>query len=656
MTPVSPGSSSGATHPTPDPTRATTEAPRTLEVPTVAPLRLALEGSYLALGNAGFPGRAGALFSYRPNSFLGVGLHVDTNFTDQFTGTARLEGIWAPHRYFQIEAAGELGVRALFNQRQMIMDSWHNLNGAGFTFGAELAATVPINDVVGISAFGRFFYSPGGGFSFAGMDQSGPALGTNWSGGDITVGLRLNFYLPGGGPPHRVGPSEPEPRRRSRDTEAGGPPPPPRETLRDFESEVARILESTPATVPPAVPATSDAGPNPGPADGSTPPTSASGDASVPNTPADAATDSAAVATDAAAAASPNGVPREEILALQSEVQALSHSVSSLETEIAAATQIMTDLAIGQEAGQSYHIRIDRLYDGVTDHPPRLDAAELSSFVTEFRAALHNSDQLRLLMRSSSESFGPAMQNNLTYFRRALAQYQAHLPLRAPAGGLSRSSLDGPITQLDALIEEVQNLRSQTESTEPPVSQMTLWRERMGRVREHIDELRPRLTTDQAEALDGLYHRLEGGYTNLTQQTEEARRNWMVSRSLFSYYQNFRAARRPTQALAALRGMREELTGAPESYRRARARNVATLRHVLEDFVQVRSEHPVAAWNESRDLAIEVLHWIDPSYAPPALAAPAPARRGHPRPAGASADTPFRFPARSGEGTGHRDE
>ncbi|MFO1462539.1 MAG: hypothetical protein U1F66_02090 [bacterium] len=635
--PLPPGSSSGTSRPAPDPARASTEAPAASDLPAVAPLRLSVEGSYLALGPAGFPARAGLLFSYRPNYFLGLGLHADTNFSDHFSATGRLEAIWPAHRYFHLEGALELGARALINQSQRIQGAPQVLSGAAFTFGAEVAASFPLSDAFGISAFARFFYSPGGGFSTPSPDMAGPARGVSFDGGEILVGLRLDFYPPVGRP-HRAAPVEPDTAPPRREAEAA--PPAPRETLRDFETTVADILRETPEGH-----GTADAGAPPADASATPPPDGGT----------DAATTTDAGSADAGVPAT-TGADREEILALQREIQALTGSVSSLETEIEAATQIRTDLSIGQETGQSFHIRIDRLYDGLTDRPVRLDTAELGNFIREFRTALHDSDQLRLLIQSSTESFGPAILQNLTVFRDTLTRYQRGLPVRASGDALSRSALDEPLTQLGALILEIQNLRSRLETTEPPASQMSLWRVRMARIREHIDQLRPRLSEERARSLEDLYSRLDRGFTNLTERLEEANRNWMVSRALFSHYTNFRAARRPAQALAALRAMRDELLGAPASYRRQRERNIATLRNVLDEFVQRRSAHPVAAWSEARNLAIEILRWIDPSYSPPPLAEAATGTRRRGSSDASGTESPFRFRTGGGGEHSRRDE
>lgn len=633
--PLPPGSVSGSLPHSSDPTRASAEAPAASERPAVAPVRLSLESSFLAAGAAGFPVRGGLLFSYRPNAFLGFGLHADTNFSDHVSGTARLEGIWPAHRYFHLEGAFELGVRALLGQSQDIQGQMRPLSGAAFTFGAEIAASIPFSDFFGISAFARFFYSPGGGFSTPAFEMPDPARGVGWNGGEVMFGLRFDIYPPVGRR-HRAGGSEEEVPRPRREAEAA---PAPREALRALESSVDDLLRETPE-----VSATTDTG-------------AARPESDADSRDAASADASGATGTDAGGSDAATGTAdREALLALQREIQTLTGSVSALETEITAATQILNDLAIGQEAGQPFYIRLDSLYDRLTARPPELSVEELTTFISEFRQALHDSDQLRLLVQSSGENFGPSILSNLGVFQTALQRYQRTLPVRASEGETARAALDAPLAQLGALIQEIQVLRSQPQSTEPPASQVSLWRVRLARVRESVEELAPRIGAERAAALEENFRRLEGSFDTLLGTMEEARRNWLVSRALYSHYQALRSATRPTQAEAALRGMLEELRGAPDSYRRLRSRNVNSLRIVLEAFIQQRSAHPAPAWNTARDLAIEAMHWIDPAYTPPPLAEPTTGRRRRRGGETGGADSRFRFPARGDAGRGRGDE
>lgn len=634
--PLSPGSVTGSTTLSPDPTRASTEAPAASDRPAVAPLRLSLESNFLVAGSAGFPVRGGLLFSYRPNAFLGIGLHLDTNFGNHFSGTGRIEAIWPAHRYFNLEGAFEIGARALMGQSQDIQGESRVLSGAAFTFGGEIAASIPFSDFLGISAFARLFYSPGGGFSTPAFDAGDPARGISWNGGEVILGLRIDIYPPVGRR-HRVDGSDEElpPRPAHRESET---PPPPREALQAFESSVDDLLSELPPA--PSVP---DAGTPVPPSDAGTSDANPSGDAST-EASADASTAS-------------GSIDREEILALQREIQTLTTSVSALETEITAATQILSDLSIGQEAGQTFYIRMDQIYDSLTGRPPEANPDDIRSFVSEFRQALHDSDPLRLLIQSSSESFGSSLANNIGILLTALRRYQRTLPTRATGGGFTRSSFDEAIAQLSALVQEVQTLREQPQNTEPPASQVSLWRVRLARMREQLDELAPRLGTERATALEAHFQRLSHSFDALQEAMEDARRNWLVSRALYSHYQGLRAATRPAQAEAAIRGMLTELRGAPASYRRLRSRNINSLRIVLEAFIQQRSAAPVSAWNAARDLAIEAMQWIDPSYSPPPVAEPTRTRRR--RSGGGDSgggDTRFRFPASGSTGRGRGDE
>ncbi|MCE9624547.1 MAG: hypothetical protein K8R69_03695 [Deltaproteobacteria bacterium] len=602
----------------------------------MAPLRLSLEASYLAVGNAGFPGRAGFLLTYRPNSFMGVGLHTDTNFTDHVSGTLRFEGIWPIHRLFHLEGALELGARGMINQSQSIQGMLQPLTGAGFTVGGEIAASIPFSDLFGLSVFARGFYSPGGGFGLPQTDGS-PNRGVNWSGGEFMFGLRVDFYPPVA-PRRPVAADEASAPRRSEAAAPVAAAPAPREALQTFQATVDRLLLENPAVPPPS--SVGDAGSH---AD------------AAPVTTSDAAADAAPVAADGSATAGTE--TREEILGLQREILALSSSVSSLETEIQGATQLLNDLDIGHETGEAFHIRLDGLYDAVTARPSRVDPAAINAFAREFATILRDSDPLRLLIQSSTESFGPAILRNLRSYEEALQQYQRTLPVRSSSGGLARGDLDEPLAQFRAVTLQVDQLRQHPETTAPSASQVSLWRARLGRIREHLNVLDNRLDDATYETLNGEFTRLQSGFDSLLTSMEEAQRSLMTSRALFSHYQGLRAARRPAQAEAALRGMTAELTGAPESFRRLRERNLNSLRIALESFL---GQHPTqAAWATSRDLAVSVLRWIDPSYMPPAPPETHARRRGAARGTVASGSTPgtptFRFP-NAGGATGRRDE
>ncbi|HEX5035090.1 MAG TPA: hypothetical protein VFW62_11475, partial [bacterium] len=256
---------------TPSVPRGTT--PRSLEIasdrPTVAPLRLSVETSYLLAGQSGFALRGGVLATYRPDRLIGLGIHLDSNFTDHLSATARGEAIWPIHRYFQFHGAIELGARAFFNQSLISQDQERRVSGALFTFGGELAAAVPFTDSVGASLFLRAFYSPGGGLSVAGTGGEGPAIGIEAEGGEVLVGLRLDFYPPVA-PHHREPEVEtPRPAREVSAEEA----PTRRDALQALQASVEALLESpspeagnagrpadpTSEAAPPADTATSDA-------------------------------------------------------------------------------------------------------------------------------------------------------------------------------------------------------------------------------------------------------------------------------------------------------------------------------------------------------------------------------------------------------------
>src|SRR5262249_51408547 len=149
------------------------------------------------------------------------------------------------------------------------------------------------------------------------------------------------------------------------------------------------------------------------------------------------------------------------------------------------------------------------------------------------------------------------------------------------------------------------------------------WRTRLDRIRGQIEGLGPQLGEETRRRLNTQRERLEAGFHALMSQREEAQRLWMVSRALYSHYQSFRSARRPEQALAAVRGMLSELSSAPESYRRLRQRNLTSLQSALSEFLRRQSAHPLPAWVGVREATVQVMQWIDPNYHAPEAVAPA---------------------------------
>ncbi|HKX11653.1 MAG TPA: hypothetical protein VJP40_00775, partial [bacterium] len=436
--------------------------------PTVAPLRLSLESSYLLAGQSGFPLRGGLLVTYRPDRLLGLGVHLDTNFTDHFSATARGEAIWPIHRYFQFQGAIELGARAFMNQRLSQQGEDRMVNGALFTFGGEIAAAVPFSDVVGASLFLRAFYSPGGGLSSSGMNGEGPALGVQAEGGEVLLGLRLDFYPPVA--PHHRDPAEDAPRPARADAAEAAPAPSQREALQDLEHSVEALLEGPSAAVRPA----------------------GGGDAGAETA---VSADAAAVDGEAGTAAALSPSDREEILALQREIRGLTDSSAALETELEAATQILNDLSAGQETVGPFHIRLDSFYDRLTARPPSLDLPAFTTFLGEFRELIRDNGSVRLLTQSPTESFGDVIVGNFSSARDALRTYQRRLPRR------SRAELEPALAEMGAIVAELEQLRRHPESTQPPAHQVQLWRIRLDRIRGHIEEIAPRLEETAAQSL-----------------------------------------------------------------------------------------------------------------------------------------------------------
>lgn len=565
---------SEATEPSPVPSSTSPAAP--------APFRLSLEGSYLLSGQAGSPIRLGVLGHLRAAEFLGVGLGLEGNFSDELTVTGRLEGIAPLHPNFQIEGAALLGLRALFGQEQatVALGGSHLVDGVLFTLGAELGIHLQVLNMLGFSLFGRFLYSPPGSLSARDGRPNvlNPPSGIQMEGYEASVGIRVDLDF-GGSRPSSVEAED------SEDPETGTTPQArAHEALRGLE-EVVRALaeeesledESTQVAPPP----TGETAP--------TPPISR----------------------------------REDLAALQRELEILGNSAEQLGLQIASATRTFDDLHEGVDLLQDLYIRMDRLYYGIENHPPELDRAELENFLGDFTSTLRDSEAFRLVLQSREETIGEGFLRNMRHFSDALNRYRGE------------GNLETPRSDLSGLISRVESLRSRLIDTQPTTDRINLWRETLESIHVRIERLSPRLEEETRSRLLLQNRRLQENFSALVEEVSNAEQVWLASRTIPDHYDRFTTALRPSaghpygnpaQALGALDSLLTELRGAPESIRSTRRRSLENLRSSLNDFVDRRSRHPDRRFAEVRQRAIDILQWMDLHYTAPDLANPPPRR------------------------------
>lgn len=586
-------------------------APETPAAPTparFAPVRLSIEASYMLAGEAGSPFRMGFMARFRPLSFLSAGLSLDGNFSDEFSTTARVDGIIPLSDLFQIELSALTGLRFLFGQSQLNSYTATHRPTDGFLFnlGGEIVAHLQALPELGFSLFARFLYSPPGALSSRDPNPStsNPPIGTELESYEISAGLRVDFDIGGTHATHDEADSVEEEASPQERADAA---------LRDLETLVAELAEEEPELETPAEPTPSE------------------------STAAPEVT------------ASPEATPtrRETLSALQSELATLRGSSEALEREITEATHTFGDLTDATQVLQDFYIRMDRLYFAMTDSPPRLDREELQSFIRDFNARLRDSESLQRLLRSDSETIGQSFTNNISRFARDLASFSGHGDWSAEQGDLA------------GIASRLELLRSRTVSTLPSQEQIGLWRDTLNRIRERIETLSASLDADVIAELRSHHTRLQENFDALLRQLTDAESAWRASRTMPDNYARFTAALNPTRghphgdpaaARAALEAMLQELNNAPESIRTLRRRNLINMRDALVEFIaqQSRSLHP--DMSEVREAAIRVVQWIDPDYtAPRPVAAVTRTRRAprdRDRSASSTTETPTPEPPR----------
>ncbi len=556
--------------------------------------RLALEPSYLIAGEAGSPFRVGLLSRYRPIANLGVGLRLDTNFTDEMVAMLRGEAIIPFSPEVSFTGGVELGMRNLFGQEQP--DSQTGLrsrvDGNLFAMGIEAALDWQIHRNFALGIFSRLLYSPDAGVSAPAVAGNDPPQGRSLGGLEFSAGIRFSLDIPAAS-------SSGEPEQ-----EASREAAPPIEQADAAISELDAIAQTLAET------------PNPSPQTG-TEPGSARTVPPVPET-----------AEEAAA--------REEARELRRELRALRESGDALQVQIAAATRGFRDLQQGHETGSELHMRMDRIYDGLIVRPMRVDPAAIEAWLNDFERALREARNLRRLIQSSTERFGPSLLGNLGHLRREMERAQQRLPLNPRGDQPARAALYPFFPRLSSVTAVIEALRQRPVNTEPSNDQITLWQEGLANIQRHLDALEPRLEEEQREQMMSEFRRLQESFQTLTSELQEAELIMLISRASFGHYRSFQEARRPELATEALRAMlREFQPTAPEQqraievFRRAQQRGIENLRIMLVAYIERLSANPQRAWRNAREAAIQVVQWIDPNYRAPEARR---IRRTEPRP------------------------
>ncbi len=570
---------------------------------------LGIEAAFMAAGDAGLPVRLGLLAQFRPHPIFGLGLHLDTNFTDEVLVGLRAEGEYSIIPEFSLYAALEGGVRVLTGQEQFIADleTRAPVTGILAVLGGEMGARIPVDDV-SIDLWGRFLYSPSGSVSIPGMEVEGsviPAQGAMVDGIEFSVGIRLNLEFPFGARPRS---SEAEDDVSQTPTAPPTPLTQARSALQDFNTSLDTVIERA-QTLAPAQ-ATEDH--------------------------------------------SHTGPSREEILSqIQADLQSLDDTAEALDEEISSSLREYGEWIEGTEILSHLQSRMDRIYFGqLAGDSPTVDLDTIRRFVTDFSEAIQNQPALRYRLRQREESYGAA--TYLDRQLRALVGKMAEIQRRVHHDrslGVTPADLDDPIA---VIVEARGHLRELREGEEPadfrPGSErMTAWRSTLDTMAARIEQLNGDVPEALKQELRDRHQELRGTFEQAVANVElEAAHLQLYREQLRDHIVAFQSARnqagegnfrarrtRAQEALTHMQTMVRVLRASPESFRIRFRRTMDNLSELLNNFV--RSDLPArdSHWHQAGQGALEILRLLNPEYDAPTLPVPRRVRRT-PRPTDSS--------------------
>ncbi|MDX1386968.1 MAG: hypothetical protein R3257_05215, partial [bacterium] len=448
-------------------------------------LEIGPEFSFVAAGDAGFPARFGLLAQLRPIRPLAVGLHLDSNFSDELTAQIRGEGSLVLNESFDFYGALQGGVRALFGQEQFISDieATRPVGGVLPLLGIELGGRLHVDDFQ-FDLFANLAYSPPSGVSVpVSMSEFGsnPLGGSNIDPWYFSVGIRGSY----GTPPSRHPRSETEPETspaatspRNRNLAQT------RHNLQAFQERVDNIIHSREITLEPQT------------AHGTT--------------------------------AHPD---RERILAeLQEDISTLLNSLDTVEEELHQARTAYRVWNDGTQTLLDLHIRMDRItYGQLANNPPTPNLAEIDSLSRDFVELFQENQALRFRLRQRDEAYSSAdlMVRELRAFTVQLTQAQRHF-YGTGNSGINPSDFDDALLNFHQARRLLTELREEEQLLEfrPSTNLQTEWRRTLDEMEQGINRLNGDVPQEIKNELRDRYQTLRTNFDQEVANVEREQTYW----------------------------------------------------------------------------------------------------------------------------------
>lgn len=580
---------------------------------------LGLEAAFVAAGDAGLPVRFGLLGQFRPHPILGLGLRIDTNFSDEIITALRAEGRVSVIPELQLYAAVEGGLRVLMGQAHSFpeMEEPVPVTGVLGVLGGEVGVRIPVDDV-SIDLWGRLLYSPQGSVSYPGMDVEGahtPAQGGQLDGLQFSVGVRLNLEFPTGQRPSQ----EAEEETAETEAEASAPLHETRSALRSFHTSLSSVIQRAEEMEEAATPEPTQH----------------------------------------------EGPTRSEILSqIQGDLQSLDESAEALDQEISGSLSEYNDWIEGNERLSQLQLRMDRIYfDQLSGEPPQVDLDTINRFTRDFNRMIQSDTALRYHLRQRGSGYGNAeyIDSQLRAFMGKLSavQIQAY---RDTSLGIAPADLDAPIAAVVEIRRHIRELgEEEAVDFRPSTERMASWRSTLETMAARIEQL-------NGDVPEELKQELRERHSQLTRSFEEAVANVEREASHISLYREeirphvvaFFGARdhsgegtarqrreRSGEALGHIQALARALGGTTPSFRRRYLRTIQNISEYLNRFVRSELPGQDANWHRAGESALEILRTLNPEYQAPTLARVRRARVTRRRDSGTT-----RTPVRRGGGRG----
>ena len=553
---------------------------------------LGLEAAFVAAGDAGLPVRFGLLGQFRPHPILGLGLRLDTNFSDEIITALRAEGRVSVIPELQLYAAVEGGLRVLMGQPHTFPEMTEPVPVTGVlgVLGGEVGIRIPVDDV-SIDLWGRLLYSPQGSVSYPGMEVEGahtPAQGGQLDGLQFSVGVRLNLQFPTGQhPSHEAEEATPE-----TEGESSAPLRETRSALRSFHTSLSSVIQR-----------------------------------------AEALED-----TTSPEPTHPEGPTRSEILSqIQGDLQSLDESAEALDQEISGSLSEYNEWIEGNERLSQLQLRMDRIYfDQLSGEPPQVDLDTINRFTRDFNRMIQNDTALRFHLRQRGPGYGNAeyIDSQLRAFMGKLSAVQIRA-YRDSSLGIAPADLDAPIA---AVVDIRRHLRELGEEEavdfRPSTERMASWRSTLETMAERIEQLNGDVPEELKQELRDRHGQLtrsfEEAVANVEREAEHIRLYREEMRPhLVAFFDardnagegNARQRReRSAAALSHIQTLGRALSGSTPSFRQRYLRTIQNISEYLNRFVRSEIPGQDANWHRAGETALEILRTLNPEYEAPTLA------------------------------------